>query len=103
MPGDPKVRFVQYAKYIIKKEMKRHAKYIFDVLNDAGANGLNIFFLHGHDHAYGPDNYMGGEAIYLPVGDKICIAEADSTSAWTEETLNFTYMNAGYPGIRLRY
>ncbi|MBQ7923005.1 MAG: hypothetical protein IJ325_10600 [Clostridia bacterium] len=76
----------------------KYAKYIFDVLNDAAANGLNIIFLHGHDHAYGPDNYMGGEAIYLPVGDKICIAEAGSTSAWTEETLNFTYMNAGYTG-----
>ena len=76
----------------------KYAKYIFDVLNDAGANGLNIIFLHGHDHAFGPDNYMGGEAIYLPKGDKICIAEAGSTSAWTEETLNFCYMNAGYTG-----
>ena len=76
----------------------KYAKYIFDVLNDAGANGLNIIFLHGHDHAFGPDNYMGGEAIYLPKGDQICIAEAGSTSAWTEETLNFTYMNAGYTG-----
>lgn len=76
----------------------KYAKYIFDVLNDAGKNGLNIIFLHGHDHAFGPDNYMGGEAIYLPVGDKICIAEAGSTSKWTEETLNFTYMNAGYTG-----
>ena len=76
----------------------KYAKYVFDVLNDAGKNGLNIIFLHGHDHAFGPDNYMGGEAIYLPVGDKICIAEAGSTNAWTEETLNFTYMNAGYTG-----
>ena len=76
----------------------KYAKYIFDVLNDAGANGLNIIFLHGHDHAYGPDNYMGGEAIYLPKGDSICIAEAGSTDTWTEETLNFTYMNAGYTG-----
>ena len=76
----------------------KYAKYIFDVLNDAGSNGLNIIFMHGHDHAYGPDNYMGGEAIYLPKGDKICIAEAGSTSNWTEETLNFCYMNAGYTG-----
>lgn len=76
----------------------KYAKYIFDVLNDAGANGLNIIFLHGHDHAFGPDNYMGGEAIYLPKGDNICIAEAGSTSKWTEETLNFCYMNAGYTG-----
>lgn len=76
----------------------KYAKYVFDVLNAAGEEGLNIIFLHGHDHAYGPDNYMGGEAIYLAEGDKINIAEAGSTSAWTEETLNFTYMNAGYTG-----
>ncbi len=76
----------------------KYAKYIFDVLNAAAEDGLNIIFLHGHDHAYGPDNYMGGEAIYLPVGDKICIAEEGSTSKWTEETLKFTYMNAGYTG-----
>lgn len=82
----------------VTQDDAKYAKYIFDVLNDAGENGLNIIFMHGHDHAYGPDNYMGGEAIYLAEGDKICIAEAGSTSAWTEETLNFTYMNAGYTG-----
>ncbi|MBQ7871777.1 MAG: hypothetical protein IJ357_06510 [Oscillospiraceae bacterium] len=76
----------------------KYAKLIFDVLNTAADNGLNIIFLHGHDHAYGPDNYMGGEAIYLPEGDKIAIAELGSTSAYTTETLNFTYMNAGYTG-----
>ena len=76
----------------------KYAKLIFDVLNTAADNGLNIIFMHGHDHAYGPDNYMGGEAIYLPEGDKIAIAETGSTSAYTWETLNFTYMNAGYTG-----
>lgn len=75
-----------------------YAKYIFDVLNTAADNGLNIIFLHGHDHAFGADNYLGGEAIYLPKGDKINIAEPGSKSSWTEETLNFTYMNAGYVG-----
>ena len=75
-----------------------YAKYIFDVLNTAADNGLNIIFLHGHDHAYGADNYLGGEAIYLPKGDKINIAEPGDKTSWTEETLNFTYMNAGYVG-----
>ncbi len=75
-----------------------YAKYIFDVLNTAADNGLNIIFLHGHDHAYGADNYLGGEAIYLPKGDKINIAEPGNNASWTEETLNFTYMNAGYVG-----
>ena len=75
-----------------------YAKYVFDVLNDAAAYGLNIIFMHGHDHAYGADNYLGGEAIYLPKGDKINIAVPGDKTAWTEETLNFTYMNAGYVG-----
>lgn len=75
-----------------------YGKYVFDVLNDAAANGLNIIFMHGHDHAYGADNYLGGEAIYLPVGDKINICVPGDKTAWTEETLNFTYMNAGYVG-----
>lgn len=75
-----------------------YGKYVFDVLNDAAANGLNIIFMHGHDHAYGADNYLGGEAIYLPVGDKINICVPGDKTKWTEETLNFTYMNAGYVG-----
>ena len=75
-----------------------YAKYVFDVLNEAAAKGLNIIYMHGHDHAYGADNYLGGEAIFLPVGDKINIAVPGSKTSWTEETLNFTYMNAGYVG-----
>ena len=76
----------------------KYAKLIFDVLNTAAGEGLNIIFMHGHNHAYGNDNYLGGEAIYLPKDSKINIAELGSTTKWTEETLNFTYMNAGYVG-----
>lgn len=76
----------------------KYARLIFDVLNTAAGEGLNIIFMHGHNHAYGNDNYLGGEAIYLPKGEKINIAELGSQTAWTEETLNFTYMNAGYVG-----
>ena len=76
----------------------KYAKYIFDVLNSAAEEGLNIIFMYGHDHAYGPDNYMGGEAIYLAEGDNIYIAEPGSTNKYTQEALNFTYMNAGYTG-----
>ena len=76
----------------------KYAKYLFDVLNEMSEAGLNIIFMHGHDHAWGADNYLGGEAIYLKKGDKINIAEIGSTTAWTEETLKFTYMNAGYVG-----
>ncbi len=75
-----------------------YAKYIFDVLNDAAAQGLNIFFLHGHNHAFGYDEYLGGHAIYLAKGDSINIAEEGSKTSYTTEKLNFTYMNAGYTG-----
>ena len=73
-----------------------HANYLFDLLNEAGKK-LNIFFLFGHDHNNGYDDYLGGAAIYLKKGDSINIAQASHT-VYREETLNFTYMNAGYTG-----
>ena len=76
----------------------KYAKYLFDVLNAAGEDGLNIIFLHGHDHAYGCDNYLGGEAIYRAEGDTLYIADPADNTKYTTETLNFTYMNAGYTG-----
>ena len=75
----------------------KYANYIFDVLNEAGASGLNIIFLYGHDHSNGWDDYLGGAAVYLAKGDKINIAQASKT-VFKEETLNFTYMNAGFTG-----
>lgn len=74
-----------------------HANYIFDVLNEAGAKGLNIIFMFGHNHSNGWDDYLGGAAIYLERGDSINIAQASRTD-FDVETLNFTYMNAGYVG-----
>ena len=74
-----------------------YANYIFDVLNDAGAKGLNIIFLYGHDHSNGWDDYLGGAAVYLAKGDQINIAQASKTE-FNVETLNFTYMNAGFTG-----
>ena len=74
-----------------------YANYIFDVLNDAGAKGLNIIFLYGHDHSNGWDDYLGGAAVYLAKGDKINIAQGSKT-AFNVETLKFTYMNAGFTG-----
>lgn len=75
----------------------KYANYIFDVLNEAGANGLNIIFLYGHDHSNGWDDYLGGSCVYLAKGDKINIAQASQT-VFKEKTLNFTYMNAGFTG-----
>ena len=73
----------------------RYAFYLFDELNEAGAAGLNIIFLFGHNHSGGWDDYLGGGAIYLAKGDKINICQGVQTQ-WKVETLNFTYMNAGY-------
>lgn len=75
----------------------QYANYIFDVLNEAGASGLNIIFLFGHDHSAGWDDYLGGSAIYLAKGDSINIAQGSQT-VFKTETLKFTYMNAGYVG-----
>lgn len=75
----------------------KYANYIFDVLNKAGDNGLNIIFLYGHDHSNGWDDYLGGAAVYLAKGDQINIAQASKTE-FNVETLNFTYMNAGFTG-----
>ena len=72
------------------------ANFIFDVLNAAG-DKLNIFFLFGHNHNNGWDDYLGGGAIYLKKGDSINIAQSSMTE-FKEETLKFTYMNAGYVG-----
>ena len=74
-----------------------HANYIFNVLNEAGNAGLNIIFMFGHNHSHGWDDYLGGAAIFLTKGDKINIAQ-NSTTVFKEETLAFTYMNAGYVG-----
>ena len=76
----------------------KYAAYLFDVLNEAGEAGLNIFFLYGHNHSHGWDNYLGGAAVYLAKGDAINIAKLGSTAEFVQETLTFTYMNAGYVG-----
>ncbi len=74
-----------------------YANYIFDVLNEAGKKGLNIFFLFGHDHSNSWDDYIGGASVYLAKGDEILIAQS-SKDEFKAETLNFTYVNAGYIG-----
>lgn len=74
-----------------------YANYIFDVLNHYGGKGLNIFFLFGHDHSNGWDDYLGGSSVFLKKGDSINIAKASKTSFETKK-LNFTYFNPGYVG-----
>ena len=74
-----------------------HAKLIFDVLNEYGKE-LNIIFLFGHNHSDTHDDYLGGGAIYLPAGDTILIDDGGESRSFSEHTLNFTYLNAGYLG-----
>lgn len=78
-----------------------YASYIFDTVNEAAAS-LDIVYFFGHNHAKGWDCYLGGSSVFRAPGDKILIPDAGdntaSTDAFTEETLNFTYLNAGYVG-----
>lgn len=78
-----------------------YSSLVFDVVNEA-ANELNIIYITGHNHSGGWDNYMGGSCYFKKPGDTILIPEFDKNQTTTEtykkETLNFTYLNAGYTG-----
>lgn len=74
-----------------------YARLLFDVLNEY-ATQLNIIFLFGHNHSDTHDDYLGGGAVYLPAGDTILIDDGGDSRSFSEHTLNFTYMNAGYLG-----
>ena len=78
-----------------------YSSLIFDVVNEAGKS-LDIVYLFGHNHSKGWDCYMGGSAVYKPAGDTLLVPVLDekaiSTDSYTEEKLNFTYLNAGYTG-----
>ena len=83
-----------------------HAELLVKVLNEAGAKGLNIIYLYGHNHSGGYDDAMGAGAVYFKKGDQIEVAQSDAffenahtaKKKHTTYTLNFTYMNAGYIG-----
>ncbi|MCQ2754957.1 MAG: hypothetical protein MJ231_07940 [bacterium] len=74
-----------------------YAKYIFDACNKYGED-LNLIFLYGHNHAHGDDNYMGGASQFLKYDDSIYIAQLGSNTQYTDEKIDFIYMNAGYIG-----
>ena len=78
-----------------------YSSLIFDVVNEAGKN-LDIVYLFGHNHSKGWDCYVGGSTTYKGVGETVLIPDYDensiTTDNFTEETLAFTYMNAGYTG-----
>lgn len=78
-----------------------YSSLIFDVVNEA-AKSLDIVYVHGHNHSKGWDCYMGGSCAFKAQGDMILIPafteDKITTDDYTEETLNFTYLNAGYTG-----
>ena len=78
-----------------------YSSLIFDVVNDA-AGSLDIIYLFGHDHSKGWDCYLGGSSVFREAGDTILIPQYEpgtlTTDNYTEEILDFTYMNAGYTG-----
>ena len=66
------------------------------------AGSLDIVYLYGHNHSKGWDCYMGGSSVFKAPGDTILIPKFNEykidTDTYSEETLNFTYLNAGYTG-----
>lgn len=86
----------------IEQGVGAHAELLVKVLNEAGAKGLNIIYLYGHNHGSGYDDSLGNAAVYLKKGDQIEVCVSDPATAQKKEhttyTLNFTYMNAGYIG-----
>lgn len=73
-----------------------YADRIFEVLNNAGAHGLNIFYIFGHNHDNGWDACLGHSCVYLGKGDRINVPSPYDKRTFLRRTLNFTYLNAGY-------
>jgi len=78
-----------------------YASLIFDAVNEA-AKSLDIIYLFGHNHSKGWDCYLGGSSVYKAPGETLLIPDFDedsvNTDNYSEENLNFTYLNAGYTG-----
>ncbi|MBQ7888154.1 MAG: metallophosphoesterase family protein [Erysipelotrichaceae bacterium] len=75
----------------------QYGSLIVDVINEAASHGLNVYYLYGHNHSNGYDDYLGGAAVYMKPGDTIYVSElTDPQLPAVKKTLNFTYFNAGY-------
>lgn len=78
-----------------------YARYLFNVINEE-AEELNLVYLYGHNHSRGWDSYLGGSCVFREPGNWILVpdpAEGEHvTSSYTQETIRFTYLNAGYVG-----
>lgn len=76
----------------------RWARLLVDVMNNAAEAGLNIVYLFGHDHAFGYDSCVGGDAVCFLPGDFLKVANGGSIGTAEDVQINFTYLNAGYTG-----
>lgn len=78
----------------------RYARYLVDVLNEAGRKGLHIFYLFGHNHSGSYDSYLGGDCIALTPGGTMYVTDPvqGRVTDFQQVTLHFTYLNAGYLG-----
>lgn|GEM_PF-5207876 len=78
-----------------------YSGHLFKVINSE-AEKLNLVYLYGHNHSRGWDSYLGGSCVFRKPGDWLLIPQPEEgktvTSKYTQETLNFTYLNAGYVG-----
>lgn len=78
-----------------------YAADLFEVINEA-AEDLNLIYLYGHNHSRGWDSYLGGSCVFRSPGDWLLIPRPEdgerTTSHYTQETIHFTYLNAGYVG-----
>lgn len=78
----------------------RNGSFFVEVLNDAADRGLNIFYMFGHNHSDGYDDYLGGSCIYLEPGAEIPVAipEGFAKEHYEMQEIKFTYFNTGYIG-----
>ncbi len=89
---------LNFSMRTVSGQNARTAMPIVEALNEAGAAGLNIIFLFGHNHSGGYDNYIGGGSVYLKKGDTMLVPSYIDYTTPEAVTLNFTYMTAGYIG-----
>lgn len=78
-----------------------YASLIFSELNEA-AEELNVLFFFGHNHSGASADYeadWGGAVNFVARGQTLDVNAPNHGAAGTNrQTLNFTYMNAGYVG-----
>lgn len=78
-----------------------YASLIFSELNEAAEN-LNVLFFFGHNHSGAAADYeadWGGAVNFVARGQSLDVNTPNHGAAGTnKQTLNFTYLNAGYVG-----